>query len=39
MLAAISDAHSFDAVSLDLPLDVVRASLSDVPNSFYMPSR
>ncbi len=31
------DAHPFDAVSLDLPSDVVRASLSGVPNSFYLP--
>ncbi len=28
-----SEAHPFDAVSLDLPSDVVRASLSDIPNS------
>ncbi len=35
-LPSACDAHPFDAVSLDLPSDVVRASLSGVPNSFYL---
>ncbi len=38
-LPSACDAHPFDAVSLDLPSDVVRASLLGVPNSFYLPSR
>ncbi len=38
-LPPASDAHPFDTVSLDLPSYVVRASLSDIPNSFYLPSR
>ncbi len=38
-LPSACDAHPFDAVSLDLPSDVVRASLSGVPNSFYLSSR
>ncbi len=37
-LPPASDAHPFDAVSLDLPSDVARASLSGVPNSFYLPA-
>ncbi len=37
-LPPASDAHPFDAVSLDLPSDVTRASLSGVPNSFYLPA-
>ncbi len=37
-LPSACDAHPFDAVSLDLPSDVVRASLSGVPNSFYLPA-
>ncbi len=37
-LPSACDAHSFDAVSLDLPSDVARASLSGIPNSFYAQS-
>ncbi len=37
-LPPASDAHPSDAVSLDLPSDVARASLSGVPNSFYLPA-
>ncbi len=37
-LPSTCDAHPFDAMSLDLPSDVVRASLSGIPNSFYLPA-
>ncbi len=38
-LPSACDAHPFNALSLDLPSDVARASLLGVPNCFYLLSR